>query len=110
MEAVEKVKLYREYNVPRNYLLPLYFELATREEMLEREGFCSLDVGTLYLIVRAREMLRAPRSVSSSGTDQTEEERRLDIFATAFELTHQEVQTLRASGEDSLVFVSTFLI
>src|SRR6201999_2565362 len=60
METVKRVKLYQDLNVPRAYLLPLYVELVTREQMLEPEDFEILDKKTLHSITKARELLRAP--------------------------------------------------
>lgn len=104
MEAIDKIRIYQEYNVSQDYFLPVYIELATRERGLERELFHALDADTLYPIVTAREMLLAPPSTSSLHADQNEEERETDILATTFELTPQEIQALRARhGGEALV-------
>lgn len=99
MEPIEKIMIYQEYNVPRHYFLPIYIELATRERGLEREMFHTLDDDTLFSIVKAREMLRALPSTSPPHVHQNEE---TNILATAFDLTPQKVQALRAprGGED----------
>ncbi|KAF5354946.1 hypothetical protein D9756_005641 [Leucocoprinus leucothites] len=107
METVQRIKIYQEYKVPREHLLPLYIELATREKMLEREEFRILDADTLFSIVRAREMLRAPLpadggrnrddSISPLREEFTDDDKR-NIVATAFEISAEQVQALKLKG------------
>jgi hypothetical protein len=99
LETVRKIKIYQDYKVPRRHLLPLYIELATRDKMLEVEEFRVLDAETLFPIVRAREMLRAPPPadgdreslVSAIRMDCTEEEK-IGVVAVAFGLSPEEAQ------------------
>lgn len=106
MKTVKKIKIYQDYKVPRNRLLPLYIELATRESMLELEEFRVLDAETLFHIVRAREMLRAPppaddgrdSSASPIRADITEKEK-MDVVAFAFGMSPEQVQSFVPSGE-----------
>ncbi|KAJ3557081.1 hypothetical protein NP233_g11832 [Leucocoprinus birnbaumii] len=107
METAQKIQIYQDYHVPQKHLLPLYIELATREKMLEREEFRLLDADTLYSIVRAREMLRAP-SPAGSGRDRDilmsplrsdySEEDKWDIVTLAFGISAEQVQALRQTG------------
>lgn len=108
---IHKIKIYRDNDVPRRFLIPLYIALARRERRLERREFQCLDNEDLYYIVTAREMLRAPlpppggrggtnRLASPMRRDVSEEE----IFATAFGMTVEEIQAIMSPGRFSLMF------
>jgi hypothetical protein len=107
MGTVQKIKIYQDHKIPQKHLLPLYIELATRDQMLEREEFRILDAETLYSIVRAREMLRAPSptdggprevSLSPIHTDFTDDQK-CDIISTAFRVPAEDIRELARSGE-----------
>lgn len=105
MEIVARIKIYKDYNAPYSYLLPLYMKLAIRERVLEREEFRVLDGDTLYSIVRAREMLRAPvpagvyNSMISPLRAELSDDEKFDIVVAAFDIPPEEVEALRVSGE-----------
>lgn len=97
---IRKVKIYRDNNVPRKFLIPLYIALARRPNRLDRNEFQDLDSEDLFYIVTAREMLRAPppaeggnRLASPIRGDITEEDRD-EILATAFGTSVQEIQAI----------------
>lgn len=105
---VDKIKLYQDCDVARDHLLRLYVKLATRPRMLEREEFHVLDGDTLYAIVRARELLRAPVSVdpqvdmvmSPIRPEYDSEDGKVEaVVAAAFGITPEEVQALRSPGK-----------
>lgn len=77
LSAVKKIKILREYGTPQADLLPLFIELASREQMLTREEFRVLDDDTKFCIVRAREMLRTSPHTEGSGSPTTPHPRRL---------------------------------
>ncbi len=106
METAKKVKLYQDYNVPQAYLLPLYIELVTREQMLEPEEFEVLNKKTLYAITKAREILRTPAARSNTNIGflspvhpQVKEEEKVNVIAAAFGMSPQEIRMFQPSGE-----------
>lgn len=100
MATIERIKIYQDHKLHRKYLLPLYIELAIREQALEREEFRALDPDYAYCVVTAREMLHAPRSGGSSQANQNGDKGRGGILKKAFELTEEDIEMLKASGED----------
>lgn len=105
METIHRIDLYQEYRVERRHILPFYLELARREEMLGREEFRVLDVDTLFSIVRAREMLRAPYSADGDGRDtlssplqEHSEDEMLGVLAIAFGIPVEAIREFDNTG------------
>ncbi|KAJ3559782.1 hypothetical protein NP233_g11178 [Leucocoprinus birnbaumii] len=64
MELVEQIQFYRDNQADGRYLLPLYVELASRDEMLGLDEARILGTETFVLIQQARERLRGQASSS----------------------------------------------
>jgi hypothetical protein len=62
LDVVSKLALYREYNVDRRHLVPLYAILCKRPSSLTREEARILGLDTTVLISAARQTLRAKPS------------------------------------------------
>jgi len=62
LKPVERIKLYHENSVDRNFLVPQYLELCQRNEPLSMDEGLDLGLETTLMIARTREEIRSPRS------------------------------------------------
>ncbi|KAF8959962.1 hypothetical protein BDZ97DRAFT_1367307 [Flammula alnicola] len=71
MPDVQRIKLYHENNVDRNFLIPGYAALCEREEPLSLSEGMDLGMETTLMIARGREEARSSRLASGARSPQT---------------------------------------
>ncbi|KAF8953196.1 hypothetical protein BDZ97DRAFT_1929891 [Flammula alnicola] len=71
MPDVQRIKLYHENNVDRNFLIPRYAALCEREEPLSLSEGMDLGMETTLMIARGREEARSSRLASGARSPQT---------------------------------------
>jgi len=91
MDTIERIVLYRDTRLPKKYLLPLYMQIASREELLNLEESKRLGFDTLVCIHQARERLRSQvpinnRLLSPVRTDLKRTEV-INIVASTFNIS-----------------------
>jgi len=59
MELVDRIQLYKEYEVAQKHFFPLYMQLVKRKELIGLNEARVLGIETLVLVQSARERLRA---------------------------------------------------